>query len=163
MAAPKVVHGARAIVRIAGAGGNAGAPVGIFSSFGYGLSFDVQPAFILGRFSAAELGYTGVEPVRCTAAGWRVVNNGPHVGPKFPRVQDLLFHEYIQIDVLDRQTDKVIAIIKDVRPETYASTIATKALTEVTHTFVGILMDDESVSNVEGGSTAPAPDLPPVI
>lgn len=157
------MHGARAIVRIAGSGANAGVPVGIFSSFGYGLSLDVQPAFILGRFSAAELGYTGVEPVRCTASGWRVVNNGPHVAAQFPRVQDLLLHEYIQIDVVDRQTGLVIAIIKDVRPESYSSTLSTKSLTEVTHTFVGLLMDDESVSNVEGGGTVPVPDLPPVI
>jgi hypothetical protein len=166
MAAPKVVHGARAVVRIASAGANAGTPVGIFSNFGYGLTYDVQPAFILGRFSAAELGYTGVEPVRCTATGWRVVNSGPHIAAQFPRVQDLLQHEYIQIDVVDRQTNKVIAIIKDVRPESYSSTIATKALTEVTHTFIGLLMDDESVDNVEGGEAAgapSAPDLPPVL
>lgn len=162
MAPPKVVHGARAVVRISGSGANAGVPVGIFSSFGYGLSYDIQPAFILGRFSAAELGYTGVEPVRCTASGWKVVNNGPHIAAQFPTVQQLLFHEYIQIDVLDRQTDKVIAIIKDVRPESYSSTISTKALTETTHSFVGILLDDESVQNVEGGSTTPAPDLPVV-
>jgi len=160
MSPPRVLHGARAVVRIAGAGANAGVPVGIFSSFSYGLSYDVQPVYILGRYSAAELGYTGMEPVRCTATGWRIVKNGPHVSAKMPRLQDLMFHEYIQIDVLDRQTGEVIAKIRDVRPETYASTITSRQLTELTHTFVGLLVDDESTTNNE---SAGANDLPPVI
>ena len=160
MSPPKVLNGARAVVRIAGAGANAGQAVGIFSSFSYGLTYDVQPVYVLGRYSAAELGYTGMEPVRCTAAGWRVVNNGPHASAKMPKLQDLLQHEYIQIDVLDRQTGLVIAKIKDVRPETYASTIASRQLTEVTHTFVGLLVDDETASNNENPG---ANDLPPVI
>ena len=160
MAPPKILHGARAVVRIAGAGANVGAPVGIFSSFSYGMTFDVQAAFILGRYSAAETGYTALEPVRCTAAGWRVVKNGPHVAAKMPTLSQLLFHEYIQIDVLDRQTNLVIAKIRDVRPESYASTITVKAMTEVTHTFVGLLLDDESVDNNE---SVGANDLPPVV
>lgn len=160
MAAPKVMNGARAVVRVAGSGANAGQPIGSFSSFSYGLNYDVQPAYILGRYSAAELGYTGMEPVRCSASGWRIVKNGPHVAAKMPRLQDLLQHEYIQIDVLDRQTGEVIAIIKDVRPESYSSHITSRALTEVTHTFVGLLVDDESVSNNESPG---ANDLPPVV
>ncbi len=160
MSAPLVVNGARAVVRIAGPGGKAGQPIGIFSSFSYGLNYDVQSVFILGRFSPAELGYTAQEPVRCTASGWRVVGNGPHVAASMPNLSALLDHEYIQIDVLDRQTGRVIAIIRDVRPESYSTTIAVKALTEVTHTFVGLIVDDESTRNVEARNHT---DLPPVI
>ena len=163
MGSPKVFNGARAVVRLMGSGGGQGQPIGSFTSFSYGLSYDVQPVYILGRYSAAELSYTGQEPVRCTASGWRVVNNGPHVAGKVPHLQDLLNHEYIQIDVVDRQTGTVIAIIKDVRPESYSTTIASRTLTEVTHSFVGLLVDDESGTNAESpaqGSAPGANDLP---
>lgn len=154
MPAPKTVHGARAVVRIHGV------PVGIFSSFSYGLALDVQGVPILGRYSVAETVTTAAEPVRCTALGWRVVGAGPHISARFPTVQSLLFEEYIQIDILDRQTDQVICVIKDVRPETYNTGVQAKQLSEVTHTFIGILLDDESVSNTEHQSAA---DLPPVL
>lgn len=160
MAAPRTVHGARAVVRIAGPGANSGQPVGIFSSFSYGLALDVQGVPILGRYTVAETVYTGAEPVRCTGLGWRVVGAGPHVSVKFPKIQDLLSHEYIQIDILDRQTDEVIAIIKDTRPETYNTGVQAKQLSEVTHTFIGILVDDESTVNSESPG---APDLPPTV
>jgi len=154
MSAPVVVSGARAVVRIANK------PIGIFSSFSYGLTYDVQSVFILGRYSAAELGYTAMEPVRCTASGWRVVGNGPHKAASVPNLANLMDSEYIQIDVLDRQSGQVIAIIRDVRPETYSTTIAVKSLTEVTHTFVGLIVDDESTRNAEGRNHT---DLPPQI
>ena len=154
MSPPLVLSGARAVVRINNK------PIGMFSSFSYGLTFDVQAVYILGRYSAAETGYTAQEPVRCTASGWRVVGNGPHAAASMPNLRDLISHQYIQIDVLDRQSGKVIAIIKDVRPETYSTTIAVKSLTEVTHTFVGLVVDDESTKNTESqGHT----DLPPQV
>ncbi len=152
----RTMHGARALVYKVGANGSQ--LIGIFSSFSYGSTYDVAPVPILGRHSVAELVYTGVEPVRCSATGWRVVGNGPHVAGSMPNVKDLLTADYIELAVVDRQDPTItIAHIKSVRPESYSSTIATKSLTEVTHSFVGILVDDETETNAEA---APAADLP---
>ncbi len=153
MAAPKTFHGARALVYRAGPTGSK--LMGTFSSFGYGLSYDVSPVPILGRHSVAELVYTGSEPVRCTATGWRVVGNGPHVAASMPHLGDLLTADYIELSVVDRQDPTVvIAHIKSVRPESYSTTISAKSLTEVTHSFIGILVDDESGTNNEAAIAA---------
>lgn len=148
MAAPKTFHGARALVYQAGPTGTK--LMGTFNTFSYGLNYDVAPVPILGRHSVAELVYTGSEPVRCSATGWRVPGNGPHVSGAMPHLGQLLTADYIELSVVDRQDPRVIiAHIKSVRPESYSTTIATKSLTEVTHTFVGILVDDESGDNIE--------------
>lgn len=154
MSIPKTFHGGRAVIKIKGL------TVGMFSSFGYGLSYDLTPINILGRMSAAELVYTGQEPVRCNATGWRSIGNGPHTGPAVPHLQDLLIHESVDIEVYDRQAaagSRPMAIIRDVRPESYQSTISVKSPTEVTISFIGLLVDDESGSNHEAAMAA---DLP---
>lgn len=150
---PKVFHGARAIVYV-------GSKVaGTFSSFSYGVSDDVAPAFILGRFSPAELTYTAQEPISCSATGWRVSKNGPHVVALFPNLRDLLRHASIEITVVDRQTGEAIAKISGIRPASYSMSINSKSQTEVSHQFVGMLVDDESETNTE---LPDAPQLPTV-
>ena len=152
--ANKTFSGARAVVYIDGK------PIGTISNFSYGVTNDVQPVFILGRYSPAELTYTAQEPVRCTATGWRAYGFGPHETMKMPKLQDLLNQQYFQISVHDRQAAAgapPIATIKDVLADSYSSTIASRALTEVTHSFIGMLVDDESTTNNE---TPGAMDLP---
>lgn len=151
MAGPKIFHGARAIVSV-------GTQVaGTFSSFSYSVSQDVQPAFILGSFTAAELTTTAQEPVSCSATGWRVVGNGPYQQAGMTRVQDLLTQPYTTITVLDRQTGNVVAKIRSVKTASFSSTISTKAQTEVSYSFIGIMMDDETVdiAETQGAATLP--------
>lgn len=157
---PKVVHGARALVSIMDPTTGVSTIVGIFNNFSYGVTYDVQPAFILGRFSAAELGYTAMEPVQGTATGWRVVNHGPFVEPKLPQLQQLLSNPYIEIQVVDRQTLATIAQIHSVRASGFSTTIAARQLQEITMTYVGLLFDDESTTNAETQSPAGTGELP---
>lgn len=150
MAPPKTMHGARAQLIIDGQ------LVGIFTSFSYGLQYDTQDVYILGRLSAAEIVYTAQETVNCTASGFRIVNAGPHTGAKVPKLQDLLNHEYITLAVFDRQVPagsppRPIALIQDVRPTGYSTTINARQLEEVSVSFKGILCSDES-----GPSSEPA-------
>jgi hypothetical protein len=164
MAAPRTMSGARAIVRIAGPGGVSPAAVGIFSDFSYAMNLDVQPVNLLGRYSPAETVYTGAEPVRCNGTGWKVVGAGPHASVKFPHIQDLLQHEYIQIDVVDRQTGKRVAVIRDVRPESYSTTVSARQLVQTNHSFIGLLVDDDAdteVANAEGGDVGTKPNTLP--
>lgn len=163
MAPPKVMTGARGIVRINGI------PVGHFDSINWGVTLDVAPISVLGRFTPAETVYTGQEPVRVTATGWRVINSvGLQGQVQFPTVQQLLLHEYMQIDVVDRQGAALnlgangprIAIIRDVRPDTYSTGIVARQASQVSYSFIALLCDDEATANAE--SPAPVGDLPPV-
>lgn len=156
MAAPKTMHGARAFVSVNGK------TVGIFSSFSYGLQYDTQDVFTLGRFSAQEIVYTAQETVNCTASGFRIVGAGPHstTGAQVPHLQELLSHEYISISVFDRQAPAgslPIATITDVRPTGYSTTINARQLEEVSVSFKGILVSDESGQNAESAQSTVLP------
>ena len=154
MAAPKVMSGARAILGFYDPNKDQTLPVGIFNNVSYGLTYDAQPVYILGRYSPAEIDYTAQEPVTITASGWRVIDHGPHIEGRVPNLSQLLTHEYLQMAVLDRQTNKRIATFREVRPTSYATTISSRTLEEVTITFIGIFVDDESTENFESpGST----------
>jgi len=151
------MNGARATVgwTVGGEGGVAKPTiVGLFTNISYGVTYDVQPAYILGRYTAAEIDYTAAEVVNITASGWRVVDSGWHKAGRLPRVQDLATAEYIELVVTDRQTGKRIAIIRNVRPTSVSGGFSARSLSESSHTFVGILVDDEEaeegVTNFEG-------------
>ena len=141
---PKVMNGARAKLSIIDPNTNTVQVVGIFNSVSLALQYSTQPVFILGRYSTAEIDYTGMEPVSVTASGWRVVGSGAHAAAKVPKLQDLLQHEYLQLQIIDRQTGQTVAKVTNVRPTGYSTTIDARNLEQLTVTFVGILLDDES-------------------
>lgn len=151
------MHGARAQVSIVDPTTGKARVIGIWNQFSYRVDFDVQSIFILGRFSAAELVTTGVEPVTITAQGWRVVDHGPFVEGGVTAVQDLLAQEYIVLKVFDRQTGKAVATIHGCVPTGISSAVNAKATQDSSNTYLGLLMDDESVANNEA---AGASDLP---
>ena len=53
----KTMHGSRAQLIIDGS------IVGIFNSCSYGVTYDAQAIYVLGRFNAAEIALTGMEAV----------------------------------------------------------------------------------------------------
>jgi hypothetical protein len=152
MAAPKTMHGARALVSVNGK------VVGIFNSLSYDYTLDLQPINILGRFSPAELVHTGAEPVTVRASGWRVVGQGPHVVASVPQIQELLTTGYIEFTVLDRTTNQRVAKIHSVKSTGYATSFTAKTAQEVTFNYVGLMVDDEStqMSEAPGASDLPA-------
>lgn len=161
---PKVMHGARAKVGIVDPQTGIVNIIGIWNNFSYQLSYDVQPSFILGRFSAAELTTTGVEPVAITAQGWRVVDHGPFQDGRLTNLKDLLFQEYLVLTVYDRQVaagqqPRAIATIRGCLPTGTSSTLSAKQLQESSNTYLGLLMDDESTINAEDPSAADLPGL----
>lgn len=158
MAAAKTMTGARAKLLIGGST-SADPPrvVGIFNNVSYGLQYDAQPVYILGRYSAAEIEYTGQEPVGITASGWRIVNHGPHTDARVPKLSDLLRHEYLSLTIVDRQTGQRIATIHSVRPTGFTTALSERQLQNMQLSFMGILVDDEDTTNVEEST---ATDLP---
>lgn len=154
---PKVMNGARAVLSVINPNTGAAGPVGIFSSVSYSLQYAAQPVFILGRYSAAEIDYTGAEPISVTASGWRVIGNGPHVAGGVARLQDLLQHDELTLVITDRATNAPIAKVTRVRPTGFSTTIDSRNLEQITVTFIGIVVDDESTQNSE---SAGATNLP---
>jgi hypothetical protein len=140
--ASKVLHGARAKLGVYD--GTNVTYIGIFSDISYGVTYDVQPAFILGRYSAAALEYTGMEVVHITANGFRIVDHGWFEDAQFPSLSELMSHNYMTLSVLDRQTNKEIARIDYVRPVAATGGFTAKQLASSTHTYMGILVSDES-------------------
>jgi len=140
--AAKVLSGARA--KLGFFDGNQVNYVGIFSDCSYGVTYDVQPAWILGRYSAAELDYTAMEVVHVTANGYRIVDHGWFADAKFPSLNQLMNFGYLTLSVLDRQTNKEIARIDYVKPVGATGGFNARQLSTSTHTYMGLLVSDES-------------------
>jgi len=162
MAAPKVMNGARAKMGIYDPSTGLTHIVGLFNNVSYNMTYEAQPAYILGRYSAAEIDYTSMDVVSITCSGFRVVEHGPHVEAGVPRLQDLLTSEYIHLAIIDRQreaqgADGRIAIFKNCRATGYSTTISARNLEEITVTFVGLLVDDESTTNSESALSTNLP------
>jgi hypothetical protein len=129
--------------------------IGLFNSVSYGLTYDTQPAYILGRFSPAEIDYTAANEVNIQCSGFRVIGHGAHREASVPKLQDLLLHEYIELTIIDRQREALgqdarIAKFRNVRPTGYSTGMNARNLSELTVNFVGIMVDDEDTTNTEG-------------
>lgn len=156
------MSGARAKVGIHDALSGETKIIGMFSNVSYGVTYEVQPAFILGRYSAAEIDYTSMDVVNITCSGWRIIGAGWHKEGRLPRLQDMLLHEYLEMVVIDRQAEALggeprIAKIRNVRPTSGSGGFASRQLSESTHTYVGLIVDDEDTTNAEHPTAA---DLP---
>ena len=154
----KTMHGARAEVGIVDPNTGQARIIGIFNNFSYNLAFGVQAAFILGRYSAAELATTSAEPVAVTAQGFKVVDFGFFKEGHITNVRDLLFQEYITIAVFDRQNPAARPVtIRGCLPTGHSATVSAKQLMEGTNTYLGLLMDEDDTQNTEAPDAA---DLP---
>lgn len=153
----KTMTGARAQLMIVDPNTGEGRVVGIFNNVSYGLTYGAEPIFLLGRYSPDEIVYTSQEAVAVTCSGWRVVGQGAHVAAKLPKLADLLNHEYLELAIFDRQTSQRIAKIHSVRPTSFNTTLANRQPEEISITFLGLLVDDESTENAElpGASSLP--------
>ena len=149
--AQKSMTGARAKIRVDGQ------LVGIFDSCQYGANIGTEPIHLLGRYSAAEISVTSYEAVQVACSGFRIVDQGVHVLPKAPQLQDLLNLESVQIEVEDRQTGSNVAIIKNCVPSNWGEGQQAKGTTRFNITYIGTILSDESGDQDE---SAGASDLP---
>lgn len=141
----QVFHGARAKVYVNGA------LVGIFSSCSWGYDLSIESAYILGRFSPQETGYTAADLVRIECSGYKVIGKGPHqvVGGQrlVPTLDELLNHEDMEFHIEDRQStaqDKRITKIVGVRAAGYRGGVSARQLSEISIPFTGLRVADES-------------------
>lgn len=134
----RILHGARAQLIVDGK------IRGVFTSCQWGVNYDAIPSFILGRLSAAEITYTGMDAISVSATGFRVVNNGAYVAGALPQLQDILTNEDITIAIYDRQTGLKILTVLGVRPVGYSTGVAARAVSDFTVNFLGLRSSDES-------------------
>ena len=158
MAPAKTLHGARAQLVIGDPNQGQSKVIGIFNNVSYGVTYAVSPVYLLGRFTAAETVYTGQELVNVSCSGFRLLDHGAHVDGKLPALQELMGHEYITLTIFDRQSGRQVAHIKDARPVRYSGGFTDRSLATVSIDFVGILVDDETVTNAELPSATRLPD-----
>jgi len=135
--------------------------IGIYSSVDYGLTYATEPAFTLGRFSAAANDYTSQDIIHLTCSGFRVIGNGAFVVAGLPKLQDLLLSDYIQLAIIDRQSelkgaaDARMGKFFSVRCVGFSTGANARSLQQMTVRYEAINLGEESIaSNVEGpGST----------
>lgn len=162
MAKSKVLHGARAVLWVANT------PVGLFNNVSYGVTYDVSPVYILGRASAAELAYVGMEVIEISASGFRILGVGPYAvmdkatgAALVPKLQDILNYQDLTVSLHDRlETDPDkgnIMTVTNVKPRGFSTSVGARGLQEMTVTLVGLLLSDESGSNAEPASSANLP------
>lgn len=142
----KVLTGARAVISVDNV------VVGIFSSCSYGANIGLEPIFTLGRFGAAEITPTSYEPITVSCNGFRQVGFGPHTLPKFAKLQDLLNLNDITISIRDRQTNKLIMTVTGCKPQSYNTGVNAKATSQISITFLGVKLFDESGDQAESGA-----------
>ena len=151
----KVMSGARA--KLGFYDGNTPTFVGIFADVSYGVTYTVEPAYILGSYAATDLDYTSMEPVHIQATGFRVVGHGWFADARFPSLSELMFVDYLTMSIYDRQGDTEVARINKVRPASAAGGFSAKMLSTSTHSYIGLLVSDESQPDNYDGNAMTLP------
>lgn len=143
--------GARAKVRV---DGNI---VGVFDSCQYGANIGTEPIHILGRYSADEISITSYEAIQVSCSGFRIVDQGVHVLPAAPQLQDLLNFDTVQIEVEDRQSKENIMIVKNCVPQSWSEAQQAKGTTRFNITYLGTILSDESGDQDESDEATTLP------
>lgn len=127
--------------------------VGLFESCTYGANIGTEPIHILGKFAPDEIAPTSYEAITINCSGFRIVDQGAHILPKFPRLQDLLNLGPVSISIRDRQTGKLIMQAIGCVPNSYNTGVNARATSRVSISYVGVKLTDESGDQEESGAT----------
>lgn len=127
---------------------------GVFTSCSWGVSYDTAPMYILGKFNAAEIVYTGMDVIEVNVSGFRVLRNGPHKIGAVPHLKDLLTHQEISLQLVDRLSGEVTMNVINVRPTGYSSETSARGVQSLNIRFQGTEAMDESLpSDADVGAT----------
>jgi hypothetical protein len=128
--------------------------VGLFESCTYGANIGTEPIHILGKFGPDEIAPTSYEAVTINCSGFRVVDQGVHLLPKMPKLQDLLNLGPVSISIRDRQTGKLIMNAIGCIPNSYSTGVNARATSRISVTYIGLKVTDESGDQEESGATS---------
>lgn len=132
--------------------------VGLYDSCSYSVNVGTEAIHLLGRYSPDEITVTSYEAVTVNCSGFRLIGNGGHVLPKFPKLQDLLNLEYVTLTMIDRKaapdSEPSMTVIGCV-PVSYATGAQGKATSRIQVTYIGTRHSDEDGAQDESsGATA---------
>lgn len=149
--AQNIMHGARAQLLIEGK------VVGLFSQVSYGVNYDAQPSYILGRHSAAEITYTGQEPISISATGFKVVDKGAFVSAGVPQLNELMTFVDLKLSIFDRLTNKEIMTCYEVKPVSFSTGLAARSISDFQVSFLATRLSEDNLSGNEGTGASEIP------
>jgi hypothetical protein len=129
--------------------------VGLFANCNWSIRQDKTPIFILGRYSPAEITPTTQEAVTLDLTGYRVVNAGPYKVANATLLKNLLTEEDFSVAVLDRQTGETIFQASGCRVTGWSSGVASRGISDLRISIVGLLGEDEYGTAQGGDSESP--------
>lgn len=127
--------------------------VGLFESVDVSASIGTEPIFTCGKYGAQEIVVTSYEAVSLNCSGLRIIGNGGHVLPKFPKLQDLLNLEGVTLSVSDRQAkagDPPILVAHNCIPSSYSTGYSAKSTSKIRISYQSTNIEDESGAQSEG-------------
>lgn len=150
MAKSQILTGARAKIMLTiGDGPNATIKtVALFNNCTWQIRQGKEPAFILGRFSPAEITPTTQESVSMTLSGFRIIEQGPYT-MGVSKLQDLLNEGDFMVSVEDRQTKKTIFKAHGCRIQGWSSGVAARGVSDIRLDVIGMIGEDESGAQEE--------------
>ena len=121
--------------------------IGFFSSCDWSYTTDVQPAYVLGRFSVAEITYVDAGPVTVRCAGFRAFDgtgaNGPHqvlTGSTqlVPTLNKLLSAPSVGIEIVDRQSGQIMMKVVNAKATGYSTSLRARDQETISIDFMGM-------------------------
>lgn len=122
---------------------------GVFESISYSSNLEVEPVYVLGSAIPKEFTPLAFSPVQINCSGFRLIDQGPHVSAKFPKLQDFLTISGVTIEVIDRQTGKLVLKAKDCVPTSNSGGYNNRATSRIQVSYVGVAAIDESGDQAE--------------
>ena len=158
MALPKIMTGARAVLKIKDS------IIAFATNVGYRISIPHAPVNVLGRYSAARhepIGYdvtVNCGVLRFADAGGKG-NSADGALQIAPKVQDIINFDDIKIEIIDRKTDQTILLVHRARCTDRGGNLGARDLLTENWTFVGIVGEDEE-SGPQNEASSPGSEPP---
>lgn len=158
MALPKIMTGARAILKIDNK------IIAFATNVGYRIAIPHAPVNVLGRYSTARHEPLGLDVsvncgiLRFTEEGNK--GNAPDgLAALMPKVQDIINKDDIKIEILDRKTGQTILVVNRARLTDRGGNMGSRDLLTENWTFVGII-GESSESGPQDESSSPGSTPP---
>lgn len=127
-------------------------PVGLFASVSFDVQYDAQDIYTIGKENAQEIVYTGMNTIDVRVSGFRVMDHGPYQDISVPKLQDLLSHNDIQLQIVDRRGTQAgpgpgsqnVVTIHQVRPLGYSFETSARGVASLSVVFRGITLNDDT-------------------
>lgn len=121
--------------------------VGYFTQVSWGVNLGATDIHTLGNYGAQEIVYTDMETITVNLSGFRIMKNGPYAGMAFPKLQDMLRHEDIVLNIEDKQStgsDANVMTLVGARPISFSKGVGARGVATLDGTYRGLLLTDES-------------------